>query len=227
MRAVQDAIAHGQSPPRAADLRISGFGDVEEKGMKLFKGEARCILCHNGATFTDNQPDIAEEDRFHNVGYPRDEDTKKWIRPELVADGKEKTGDAGRYRVTKNDHHLGMFLTPTLRNVAQTWPYMHDGGLPSLNTRTPPDPSDRKMGQDGLRQAVEFFITGGGSHDRLDPRMKPMKLKGSTSEEKKKFKNDVIEQLVAFLNSLSDDGTIAKLLKDEWLMKECPLTNPS
>ena len=79
------------------------------RGMALFKGKARCILCHSGPNFTDNQ--------FHNLGVPQ------------VGPLKE---DLGRYEVTKAEKDKGAFKTPTLRSIIETAPYMHDGAFKTL-----------------------------------------------------------------------------------------------
>jgi cytochrome c peroxidase len=79
------------------------------RGMTLFKSKARCILCHNGPNFTDNQ--------FHNLGVPQA--------------GPLKT-DLGRYDVTGLERDKGAFKTPTLRSILETAPYMHDGVFLSL-----------------------------------------------------------------------------------------------
>lgn len=79
------------------------------RGMALFKDKARCILCHNGPNFTDNQ--------FHNLGVPQ-------VGPLKV--------DLGRYDVTRRERDKGAFKTPTLRSILETAPYMHDGVFLSL-----------------------------------------------------------------------------------------------
>ena len=79
------------------------------RGMALFKGKARCILCHNGPNFTDNQ--------FHNLGVPQ------------VGPLKE---DLGRYDVTHLGKDKRAFKTPTLRSIVETSPYMHDGAFKTL-----------------------------------------------------------------------------------------------
>lgn len=79
------------------------------RGMALFKGKARCIACHNGPNFTDNQ--------FHNLGVPQ------------VGPMKE---DLGRYYVTRAEKDKGAFKTPTLRSITATSPYMHDGAFKTL-----------------------------------------------------------------------------------------------
>jgi cytochrome c peroxidase len=79
------------------------------RGMALFKGKARCILCHNGPNFTDNQ--------FHNLGVPQ-------VGP--------RNEDLGRYDVTKAEKDKAAFKTPTLRSIIETAPYMHDGAFKTL-----------------------------------------------------------------------------------------------
>ncbi len=85
------------------------LSDEAKRGMDLFKGKARCILCHNGPNFTDNQ--------FHNLGVPQ------------VGPMKE---DLGRFYVTRRDRDRGAFKTPTLRSITETAPYMHDGAFKTL-----------------------------------------------------------------------------------------------
>jgi cytochrome c peroxidase len=89
------------------DTKAMDAGAV--RGMTLFKGKARCILCHNGPNFTDNQ--------FHNLGVPQ------------VGPMKE---DLGRYYVTQVEKDRGAFKTPTLRSISETAPYMHDGAFKTL-----------------------------------------------------------------------------------------------
>ena len=87
----------------------SAMGKAAVRGMALFKGKARCILCHNGSNFTDNQ--------FHNLGVPQ------------VGPMKE---DLGRFYVTRQERDKGAFKTPTLRSITETTPYMHDGAFQTL-----------------------------------------------------------------------------------------------
>lgn len=83
--------------------------EAAARGLGLFKGKARCILCHNGPNLTDNQ--------FHNLGVPQ------------VGPMKE---DLGRYNVTRAEKDKGAFKTPTLRSITETSPYMHDGAFKTL-----------------------------------------------------------------------------------------------
>ncbi|SDJ75225.1 cytochrome c peroxidase [Catalinimonas alkaloidigena] len=85
---------------------------AEQRGRHLF--EQRCAGCHTPGLFTDN--------RYHNNGLDRD-----------FADTREEGLRQGRYRITFDSADLGRYKTPTLRNVAQTAPYMHDGRLATLD----------------------------------------------------------------------------------------------
>jgi cytochrome c peroxidase len=117
MQGIAEAIAAYErtviSRNSAFDKYVSGdakaMDEAAVRGMALFKGKARCILCHNGPNFTDN--------RFYNLGVPQ------------VGPRKE---DLGRYDVTGMEHDKGAFKTPTLRSITETAPYMHDGVFKTL-----------------------------------------------------------------------------------------------
>lgn len=101
------------SPPSRFDLFIKGkveaLKDEEVLGLHLYRTKARCINCHNTPAFTDNL--------FHNDGQTL------W--------GSEDE-DLGLYNVTKNKADVGKFKTPSLRETANTGPWMHHGNFPSL-----------------------------------------------------------------------------------------------
>jgi len=85
------------------------MNESQVRGLQIFKGKGRCILCHNGPNFTDNQ--------FHNLGVPQEGLLKE---------------DLGRYNVSRRERDKGAFKTPTLRSVVETAPYMHDGVFKTL-----------------------------------------------------------------------------------------------
>lgn len=117
LQGIAEAIAAYErtvlSTNSAFDRYVSGdqkaMDEAAVRGLALFKGKARCILCHNGANFTDNQ--------FHNLGVPQ------------VGPMKE---DLGRFSVTRAEKDKGAFKTPTLRSITETSPYMHDGAFKTL-----------------------------------------------------------------------------------------------
>lgn len=151
----QRTIVSGNSP---FDRFESGkdqkaISDSAKRGLALFRGKARCAICHAGFNFTDES--------FHNLGVD-------WDR---------STIDVSRYEVTKNVKDIGAFKTPTLREIANTAPYMHDGRFATLD------------------EVVDFYNKGGVKNPFLDPAIAPLNL---TSEEK--------QDLVAFLETLSGEG---------------------
>ena len=120
---------------------------TERHGLWLYESKGRCWRCHRGANFTDEQ--------FHNTGVG-------WGKPDL-----------GRYAITQRAGDRGRFKTPTLRGVALTGPYMHDGSLRTLD------------------DVVAFYNRGGAANPNLDAVMAPLEL---TREE--------MSDLVAFLKAL-------------------------
>jgi cytochrome c peroxidase len=121
----------------------------ERHGLWLYESKGRCWRCHSGANFTD--------ETYHNTG---------------VSWGKVPA-DLGRYAVTKKEADRGRFKTPTLRGVALTEPYMHDGSLATLE------------------DVVEFYNRGGGANPNLDSALAPLNLS-----------KDEVRDLVAFLKAL-------------------------
>ena len=117
LQGIAEAIAAYErtvlSTNSAFDKHVLGdqkaMDEAAVRGMALFKGKARCILCHNGPNFTDNQ--------FHNLGVPQ------------VGPMKE---DLGRFAVSRAEKDRGAFKTPTLRSITETAPYMHDGAFKTL-----------------------------------------------------------------------------------------------
>jgi cytochrome c peroxidase len=116
--------------------------DAQKRGFDLFVNKGRCVSCHlieqTQALFTDN--------RFHNIGVGIN-DIQKDV-PELAGAflqakatlaevdkrvlGDKRTSELGRFAISREFEGLGAFKTPTLRNVAVTPPYMHDGSKKTL-----------------------------------------------------------------------------------------------
>jgi cytochrome c peroxidase len=86
----------------------AALSESAARGRKLFFWKATCSACHQGPNFTDNN--------FHPS----------------VASSNDEQPDVGRFAVTSQEAERGMFKTPTLRNVADRAPYMHDGSVPTL-----------------------------------------------------------------------------------------------
>lgn len=145
------------------------------KGLAIFKGKGKCILCHNGVNFTDGD--------FHNLGVPEPDDFQSPpVQTSLRFDLKRTKNkewlttkeDLGRATITKRKEDIGKFKTPTLRHIAQSGPYMHNGVFETL------------------QEVLEFYNKGGGDHPNKSKLLKPLNL----SEEE-------MENLVALMKSLT------------------------
>jgi len=164
--------------------------EAQKRGFDLFVNQGRCVSCHRveqtQALFTDN--------RFHNVGvginaiqdsvpelagaFLEAEATLAEVDVKVLTD--QRTSELGRFAVSRGFDDLGSFKTPTLRNVAVTAPYMHDGSLKTL------------------RDVVVHYNNGGVTNagdrvnDFLSGGIRPLNL---TDEQ--------IDDLVAFMEALT------------------------
>ena len=131
--------------------QADALSPAQQRGRELFFSDrASCGSCHHGLNLTDYQ--------FYNVGLTAGE-----------------PADLGRFRVTNDSADIGAFKTPSLRNVALTAPYMHDGSLPHL------------------RAVIDHFDQGGHGHPLQPNSIRPL---GLSNQEK--------ADLLAFLESLTD-----------------------
>ncbi|WP_299734477.1 cytochrome c peroxidase [uncultured Roseobacter sp.] len=99
----------------------------QKRGFVLFSGKAGCVTCHSGPLMTDHA--------FHAIGVPQvgpgkghGADTGYW----RASGFKDRLEDEGRYRVTFEEADLFAFRTPSLRNVALTGPWGHNGAFGDL-----------------------------------------------------------------------------------------------
>ncbi|MDX8411781.1 MAG: cytochrome c peroxidase, partial [Mariprofundaceae bacterium] len=151
-----------------------------KKGMKLFKGKAGCINCHNGAMFSDGKAHIlgvAENPKIFKD--PLRHVTLLAYYNFLGAQNKRSLRfDVGHHVVSKkaDGSDYRSFITPTLRELKHTAPYMHNGMLATLD------------------DVINFYNNGGGVDPNKDAAIKPLHLS-------KKEKGN----LKAFLLSLSGD----------------------
>ena len=152
------------------------LSEAAQRGLELFQGKAGCVRCHHGSMLTDHG--------FHNLGLTTSPDIfstperhitfRRFFRTLGVPGFGQLRQDVGLYCVTKSAPDVGHFRTATLREVARTAPYMHDGQLATL------------------KDVVAFYNGGGGDGAEKDSLLKPLEL----SEQEQR-------DLVAFLKSLS------------------------
>jgi len=174
----------------------SALSKPAQRGFEIFKGKGGCIACHrvaqDFALFTD--------DGFHNtgVGYyatmrPDARDLVVLLAPGqaervetdlLQTTGTEHFRDLGRYEVTGLPDDRWRYRTPTLRNIALTAPYMHDGSLPTL------------------RDVLLYYNRGGVPNETLDALIKPLGLDESE-----------LDDLLQLLNSLTGSN-VDELVSD-------------
>lgn len=125
------------------------------RGLKLFSSnQTNCSRCHSGFNFEDSS--------FHSTGL------------------EQSYQDSGRFLITGHNGQVGSFKTPSLRNVALTAPYEHDGRFTTLE------------------QVMDHYNMGGFHNRDQDSLIKPLNL--STQQ---------IEDIIAFLNSLTDEQFVS------------------
>jgi cytochrome c peroxidase len=131
--------------------RTDSLNSSEKAGLQLFRGKGGCSACHIGPNFTD--------EKFHNTGVA-------WHDGHIT--------DEGRFAFSGDQRDHGAFKTPTLREIARSAPYMHDGTLATLE------------------DVVDFYSEGGRPNLTLDSQIRPRNF---SPEEKR--------ALIAFLQTLN------------------------
>jgi len=133
--AFERTVVSGPSPyDRYLAGEKAALSPAAARGLTVFRGKGGCAMCHSG--------EMLSNQAFQNLGVG------------MAA----ATPDVGREAVTKNAADRGRFKTPGLRNVALTWPYLHDGSAKSLD------------------DVIELYNKGGVANPNLDPRVRPLNL---------------------------------------------------
>jgi len=138
------------------------------RGLEVFRLKGRCVDCHTigqtSAIFTDN--------KFHNIGvgfsridaklmdivdaYRMKNESGRELDTDILTS--DAISELGRFAVTLDPSDIGRFKTPSLRNIAVTGPYMHDGSM------------------DSLEEVVELYNEGGEDNPMLDGGIRPLRL---------------------------------------------------
>lgn len=205
METVGMALASYQRTLNAADSPFDRwyFGEQQnavneqvKRGFETFTGKGACSTCHlihdDYALFTDN--------RLHNTGLGyqvsmgiEPETRRVQLAPGVFTDldtsvirsvSRAKENDLGLYEITGDPNDRWKFRTLSLRNVALTAPYMHNGTMQTL------------------REVIEFYNHGGIPNELLSPLIKPLNLT-----------NVEVDNLIAFLESLTG-GNVPVLVAD-------------
>jgi cytochrome c peroxidase len=178
----QRGLVSGDSPfDRWYFGRQEVLPDAAKRGWQVFK-EAGCISCN---TVAEDHAHFTN-DRFYDtgVGYARSMGIGTAPGPVRLAPGvtvvpmtrfeTAAANDLGRYEATGRSEDRWLYRVPSLRNVALTRPYMHDGSFPDLES------------------VIAWYNRGGEAHPGLDPRIRPLKLD-----------RERVGYLLAFLKSLT------------------------
>ncbi|OAI05330.1 cytochrome c peroxidase [Methylomonas methanica] len=205
METIGQALASYQRTLNAADSPFDrwyfgkqkgALSEPAQRGFALFTGKAACSTCHTigdkSALFTDQ--------KRHNTGIGYTESMQKspekqrvQVAPGVFVDvnsdnlkglNTEKANDLGYYEISQNPADRWAYKTPSLRNVALSAPYMHNGSLPTL------------------AEVVKFYNQGGAANENLSPLLKPLGLSEQESAD-----------LVVFLEALSG-GNVGALISD-------------
>ena len=192
---IGEAIAQYEKSLIAANSRFDqwkyghqskALNEDEIAGYQLFIGKAACASCHtvgpDSALFTDQL--------LHNtgIGYfdsmsPQSDTVTVQLAPGVTTQiqqsviqtiGEKKPNDLGRYEVTNQPDDRWKFRTPSLRNVALTAPYMHNGHFTNLS------------------QVLDFYNRGGVENELLSPLIRPLNLSKKQQD-----------QIVSFLKTLT------------------------
>jgi cytochrome c peroxidase len=132
------------------DNDFAALSSEERSGLWLYESRGACWRCHSGPNFSD--------EAFHNTG----------------VGAQDGVAEEGRFAITRELSDRGRFKTPTLRGVALTAPYMHDGSLATLE------------------DVVQFYREGGRANADLAPEIAPIAMSDQDAK-----------NLAAFLRALS------------------------
>lgn len=168
----------------AYQMQDDALTEQEIRGMDLFFSERlECHHCHGGFNFTQStthEKQVLDRHAFHNTGLYN-----------VDGKGAYPNKDHGLKSVTNDVYDMGKFRAPTLRNIALTAPYMHDGSIATLE------------------EVIDFYAAAGRNIDEGpwagDGRLNPFKsqfIKGFTLSEQEK------SDLMAFLHTLTDENFI-------------------
>ena len=164
---------------RALRGEVGALSDAATRGQALFFSErVGCTRCHGGLDF--DQPAGGERHGWYNTGLY------------LLPGGRYPPGREGLYELSGATEDIGKYRVPTLRGLAFTAPYYHDGTGASLRSVL------RAYNEGGRLVRSGPFAGDGRLHPNKDPRIRPLGLR-----------EDELEALEAFLLSLSDPALLA------------------
>ena len=158
----------------------ASFTNAERQGQTVFNNKGDCQRCHgtNAAGANTNNPEIFSDFSYKNIGVPSNPLLPAFIEDPLFI-------DLGLGAQSGNDRNNGQFRVSTLRNIANTAPYMHNGVFTTL------------------REVINFYNTRDTSFTEV-PEVSQNLDQGGRIGELNLTENE-IDNLIAFLETLSDE----------------------
>ncbi len=219
---IGDALASYQRTLLSADSpfdrwfygkQSDAMNEAAIRGFKLFSGKASCVVCHqiheDSALFLDHD--------FHNTGLGYDVSyrlvnaknvkVKVQLAPGVFTEVSKELidsvsrvkdrNDLGLYRVTENPDDRWRFRTPTLRNVALSAPYMHNGEMSTL------------------REVIDFYDQGGIPNELLSPLIRPLNLSEQEKQDLEEFLKSLTGSNIPILVSDAFAAHIGELSRND------------
>jgi cytochrome c peroxidase len=139
--AITDAIAQFEKTPQVSpfsskyDAYLKGktqLSPAEARGLTVFNGKALCFSCHPSAPAADGSPPLFTNFTYDNIGLPKNPANPYYTIPSQYNPAGSSFIDIGLQVATGRSTDTGKFKTPTLRNIAVTGPYFHNGFFQTL-----------------------------------------------------------------------------------------------
>jgi len=171
-----DAVSKGQAQ----------FTEAEARGLELFKDEdkSKCAICHSIEPLDDGTPPLFTDFGYDSVGTPRNPENPFYQMPPQFNPRGADWVDLGFGATLGDPQYNGKFKTPTLRNIARTAPYMHNGVFKTL------------------REVVDFYNTRDVKTTWAPPEVPQTINKAEMGD--LKLTEAEVDDLVAFLMTLTD-----------------------
>lgn len=170
VRSLQSLNSRFDEYVRGDETKLS---KAEKKGFNLFTGKAKCATCHFIPLFNGVVPPFYADTESEVLGVPKTKDKN----PATLDD------DLGKYNFIKSEIYKYAFKTPSLRNIALTGPYMHNGVYTTLE------------------EVMEFYNNGGGKGLHIAPPNQTLPF------DKLNLSKKEIKEIISFMKALTDTTT--------------------
>jgi|TARA_R110002110_G_scaffold132188_8_gene313572 cytochrome c peroxidase len=157
--------------------KTSSLPESVKRGFNLFSGKAACATCHFMPLYSGNLPPLFIDSESEILGVPKNKDNPLILDDDLGRIGNGLTQEIAPF-------YQNAFKTPTLRNIAKTGPYMHNGVF------------------DTLDEVMDFYNEGGGVGRGIDLEYQTL------ASDSLNLTETEIKDIIAFLEALTDETTV-------------------